>query len=58
MSGGLGYNSAALPGAMRSDAMLHALGKPVLTVLKWQVAATGHGNEVGWHADETLRKPD
>lgn len=40
MSGGLGYNSAALPGAMRSDAMLHALGKPVLTVLKWQVAAT------------------
>ena len=37
----LGYNSAAfLPGAMRSNAMLGALGKPVLTVLKWQLAAT------------------
>ena len=36
----LGYNSAALPGAMRLDAMLRALGKPVLTVLKWQLAAT------------------
>lgn len=36
----LGYNSAALPGAMRLDAMLRALGKPVLTVLKWQFAAT------------------
>ena len=40
MSGGLGYNSAALPGAMRLNAMLGALGKPVLTVLKWQLAAT------------------
>ncbi|HEX6529132.1 MAG TPA: ATP synthase subunit I [Burkholderiales bacterium] len=36
----LGYNSAALPGAMRMNAMLRALGKPVLTVLKWQLAAT------------------
>ena len=36
----LGYNSAALPGAMRLNAMLGALGKPVLTVLKWQLAAT------------------
>ena len=40
MSGRLGYNSAPLPGAMRSNAMLRALGKPVLTVLKWQLAAT------------------
>jgi ATP synthase protein I len=40
MSDELGYNSAALPGAMRSNAMLRALGKPVLTVLKWQFAAT------------------
>jgi ATP synthase protein I len=40
MKDGLGYNSAALPGAMRSNAMLRALGKPVLTVLKWQLAAT------------------
>jgi ATP synthase protein I len=40
MKGGLGYNSAALPGAMRSNAMLRALGKPILIVLKWQVAAT------------------
>ena len=36
----LGYNSAASPGAMRLNAMLCALGKPVLTVLKWQLAAT------------------
>ena len=40
MSGGLGYNSAALPGATRMNAILRALGKPVLTVLKWQLAAT------------------
>jgi len=40
MSDELGYNSAALPGATRSNAMLRALGKPVLTVLKWQFAAT------------------
>ena len=40
MSGGLGYNSAALPGAMGLNAMLCALGKPVLTVLKWQLGAT------------------
>ncbi len=40
MSDELGYNSAALPGAMRSNTMLRALGKPVLTVLKWQFAAT------------------
>lgn len=40
MSDELGYNSAALPGAMRSNAMLRALSKPVLTVLKWQFAAT------------------
>jgi ATP synthase protein I len=40
MSDELGYNSAALPGAMRSNAMLRALGKPVLTVVKWQFAAT------------------
>ena len=40
MSGGLGYNSAALPGAKRMNAILRALGKPVLTVLKWQLAAT------------------
>jgi len=36
----LSYTSAALPGATRSNAMLRALGKPVLTVLKWQVAVT------------------
>jgi len=36
----LSYTSPALPGRTRSNAMLRALGKPVLTVLKWQVAAT------------------
>ena len=36
----LSYTSAASPGATISNAMLRALGKPILTVLKWQVAAT------------------
>jgi ATP synthase protein I len=36
----LRYTSAALPGAQGSNTMLRALGKPILTVLKWQVAAT------------------
>ena len=40
MTEDLSYTSAALPGATRSNAMLRALGKPVLTVLKWQVAVT------------------
>jgi ATP synthase protein I len=36
----LSYTSAPSPGATRSNAMLRALGKPIRTVLKWQVAAT------------------
>ena len=40
MSGDLRYTAAALPGAMRSNAMLRALGKPIVTVLKWQIVAT------------------
>src|SRR5262245_66587819 len=40
MNDDLSYTSAALPGAQRSNAMLRVLGKPILTVLKWQVAAT------------------
>lgn len=40
MSKDLRYTAAALPGASRSNSMLSALGKPILTVLKWQVAAT------------------
>jgi F0F1-type ATP synthase assembly protein I len=40
MKNRLGYNSAPFPGAMRSNAMLRALGKPFLAVLKWQLAAT------------------
>jgi ATP synthase protein I len=35
-----GYTSAALRGTTGSNAMLRALGKPILTVLKWQVAVT------------------
>lgn len=35
----LRYTSAALPGCNNNHAMLRALGKPVLTVLKWQIAA-------------------
>ena len=35
-----GYNFAALRGAGIPNAMLRRLKKPVLTVLKWQVAAT------------------
>jgi ATP synthase protein I len=34
------YNSAALRGAKNFDAMLRRLSKPVLTVLRWQLAAT------------------
>jgi ATP synthase protein I len=53
MSERLGYNSAALPGAMRSNAMLRALGKPVLTVLKWQLAATALATlAAAWFAGE------
>ena len=36
----LRYNFAALRGAGNSNAMLRRLKKPVLTVLKWQLAAT------------------
>ena len=36
----LRYNFAALRGARNSNAMLRRLGKPILTVLRWQVAAT------------------
>ena len=36
----LRYNSAALRGAKNSTAMLRQLRKPVLTVLRWQLAAT------------------
>ena len=36
----LRYNFAALRGAKNSNAMLRRLGKPILTVLRWQVAAT------------------
>ena len=36
----LSYTSAPSPGTTRSNAMRRTLGKPVLTVLKWQVAAT------------------
>jgi ATP synthase protein I len=36
----LRYNFAALRGAGISNAMLRRLKKPVLTVLKWQLAAT------------------
>jgi ATP synthase protein I len=34
------YNSAALRGANFSNAVLRRLSKPVLTVLRWQLAAT------------------
>jgi ATP synthase protein I len=34
----LRYNFAALRGAKDSNAMLRRLGKPVLTVLRWQLA--------------------
>jgi ATP synthase protein I len=34
------YNSAALRGAKNFDAMLRHLRRPVLTVLRWQLAAT------------------
>ena len=37
----LRYNFAALRGAKNYNAMLRRLKKPVLTVLKWQLAATG-----------------
>src|SRR6267143_510996 len=37
----LRYTSAPLRGAKISSAMLRHLGKPVLTVLRWQLAATG-----------------
>jgi ATP synthase protein I len=40
MSEDLRYTAAALPGAMRSNAMLRALGNPIVTVLRWQIAAT------------------
>jgi ATP synthase protein I len=40
MSGDLRYTAAALPGAMRSNAMFRTLGKPIVTVLRWQLAAT------------------
>jgi ATP synthase protein I len=36
----LRYNFAALRGAENPNAMLRRLKKPVLTVLKWQLAAT------------------
>lgn len=36
----LRYNFAASRGAKDSNAMLRRLSKPVLTVLKWQLAAT------------------
>jgi ATP synthase protein I len=36
----LRYTSAASRGAKDSNAMLRRLGKPVLTVLRWQLAAT------------------
>jgi ATP synthase protein I len=36
----LRYTSAPLRGAKISGAMLRHLGKPVLTVLRWQLAAT------------------
>lgn len=36
----LSYTSAPSPGTTRSNAMRRTLGKPVLTVLKWQIAAT------------------
>jgi ATP synthase protein I len=36
----LSYTSAPSPGTTTSDNMRRTLGKPVLTVLKWQVAAT------------------
>lgn len=36
----LRYTAAALRGAENSNAMLRHLKKPVLTVLRWQVAAT------------------
>ena len=34
------YNFAALLGAERANAMLRHLGKPIRTVLQWQLAAT------------------
>lgn len=34
------YTFSALQGAKRSNAMLHALRKPIRTVLMWQLAAT------------------
>ena len=34
------YTFSALPGAKRSNAMLHALRKPIRTVLMWQIAVT------------------
>ena len=36
----LRYNFAASRGAKDSNAMLRRLGRPVLTVLRWQLAAT------------------
>jgi len=36
----LRYNFAASQGAKESNAMLRRLGRPVLTVLRWQIAAT------------------
>ena len=36
----LRYNFAASRGAKESNAMLRRLGRPVLTVLRWQIAAT------------------
>lgn len=36
----LRYTSAASRGAKASNAMLRRLGKPVLTVLRWQLVAT------------------
>ena len=36
----LRYTSAPLRGAKNSTAVLRRLGKPVLTVLRWQLAAT------------------
>lgn len=36
----LRYNFAASRGAKDSNAMIRRLGRPVLTVLRWQIAAT------------------
>ena len=35
-----GYTGGALPGAENTNAMLRGLGKPIRTVLRWQLLAT------------------